>query len=114
MPIPPFVAALRSKVGTEPLWRSGVTAVVTDAQGRILLTHRTDTHRWADVCGILEPGEAPAVAIVGTRRRRVPRCRVVLPCPPPEGTGHQCEERLADLRAHLADPAAGTRFDQPG
>ena len=63
MPIPPFVAELRTHVGHAPLWLTGVSAVVLDAGGRVLLTHRADTRRWAVVSGILEPGEAPGPAI---------------------------------------------------
>lgn len=162
MPIPPFIVDLRRKVGTDPLWLTGVTAVVFDEQGRILLTHRADTHRWAHVSGILEPGEAPAPAVVREVREEtgveiaVDGLAAVRVGPPmsypngdraqyldllfaahavgglarvsddeslavgwhspealPEGTGHQTEERLADVRTFLADPGAGTRFDQP-
>ena len=63
MPIPPFITALRAKVGSDLLWLTGVTAVVTDDEGRILLGQRADSGRWALISGILEPGEEPAVAI---------------------------------------------------
>ncbi|SNT32523.1 NUDIX hydrolase [Rhodococcoides kyotonense] len=62
MPIPEFVLALRSQVGTSPLWLSGVSAVVLDADERILLTRRRDNGLWAIVSGILEPGEEPGPA----------------------------------------------------
>ena len=61
MPIPEFVRALRSVVGTSPLWLSGVSAVVLDDDRRVLLTLRADNNTWAVVSGILEPGEEPAV-----------------------------------------------------
>ncbi|WP_262285382.1 NUDIX domain-containing protein [Micromonospora sp. MA102] len=60
MPIPGFVVALRSKIGQAPLPLSGVTAVVFDDLGRVLLVRRTDNSRWALVTGCLEPGEQPA------------------------------------------------------
>ncbi|MFT4042929.1 MAG: NUDIX domain-containing protein [Gordonia sp. (in: high G+C Gram-positive bacteria)] len=63
MPIPEFVADLRSHIGHRPLWLSGVSAVVRDEAGRILLTRRADSGEWAVVSGILEPGEEPATAI---------------------------------------------------
>ncbi|OZD09134.1 NUDIX hydrolase [Rhodococcus sp. 06-235-1A] len=62
MPIPEFVRALRSVVGTSPLWLSGVSAVVLDDDRRVLLTLRADNNTWAVVSGILEPGEEPAPA----------------------------------------------------
>ncbi|MFW0784148.1 NUDIX domain-containing protein [Gordonia sp. CPCC 206044] len=64
MPIPDFIRELRRHVGHDPLWLSGVSAVVVDDTGRVLLTHRADTHEWAVVSGVLEPGEQPARAIV--------------------------------------------------
>ncbi|MCK0090996.1 NUDIX domain-containing protein [Rhodococcus sp. HNM0563] len=64
MPIPDFVAALRTHVGHDPLWLSGVSAIVLDDDGRVLLTCRADNGKWAVVSGILEPGEEPAAAAV--------------------------------------------------
>ena len=64
MPIPEFVSRLRAHVGTELLWLPGVSAVVLDDDGRVLLGRRADNGRWAVISGILEPGEQPAVAIV--------------------------------------------------
>ncbi len=63
MPIPEFVAALRSHVGTDLLWMPGVSAVVVDDDGRLLLGQRADTGQWAVISGILEPGEDPAVGL---------------------------------------------------
>ncbi len=63
MPVPEFVSRLRARVGNELLWLSGVSAVVLDERGRVLLGRRADNGRWAVISGILEPGEQPAVAI---------------------------------------------------
>jgi 8-oxo-dGTP pyrophosphatase MutT (NUDIX family) len=63
MPTPDFIAALRRHVGHDPLWLSGVSGVVFDDAGRLLLTRRADTGRWAVVSGIIEPGEQPGVAL---------------------------------------------------
>jgi len=63
MPIPEFVSRLRDYIGTELLWLPGVSAVVVDRDGRILLGRRADNDRWAVISGILEPGEQPAVAV---------------------------------------------------
>nr|WP_281386694.1 NUDIX domain-containing protein [Jiangella mangrovi] len=46
------------------MWLTGVTAVIVDDEGRVLLGQRSDTGRWALISGILEPGEQPAVAVV--------------------------------------------------
>jgi 8-oxo-dGTP pyrophosphatase MutT (NUDIX family) len=60
MPIPPFVAELRTLVGNTELWLPAVTAVVR-REDEILLTLRADNGEWAPVTGILDPGEEPAV-----------------------------------------------------
>ncbi|WP_411699583.1 NUDIX hydrolase [Conyzicola sp.] len=67
MATPDFVLALREKVGTHPLWLSGVTAVVLrDGDSitgtEVLLVRRSDTGAWTPVTGIIDPGEEPAVA----------------------------------------------------
>ncbi|MGH1564237.1 NUDIX hydrolase [Mumia sp. DW29H23] len=65
MPIPPYVAALRARVGHDLLWLPGVTGVVIDEAGeRVLLGRRADSGEWALISGILEPGEEPAVGLV--------------------------------------------------
>jgi 8-oxo-dGTP pyrophosphatase MutT (NUDIX family) len=64
MPTPQFVLDLRAKIGHDMLWLPGVTAVVFDDDGRVLLVQRADNGRWALVTGILEPGEQPAVGAV--------------------------------------------------
>lgn len=64
MPVPEFVTELRSRVGTAPLWLSGVSAVVLDPGGRVLLGRRSDNGLWSVVSGILDPGEQPAPAAV--------------------------------------------------
>ncbi|WP_460931916.1 GNAT family N-acetyltransferase [Phycicoccus ginsengisoli] len=60
MPVPEFIVALRERVGTDLLWLSGVSAVVRNDRGEILLVRRADNGEWALVSGILEPGEQPA------------------------------------------------------
>jgi 8-oxo-dGTP pyrophosphatase MutT (NUDIX family) len=59
VPTPDFVLRLREKVGHDLLSLVGVIAVVLD-EGRVLLTLRRDTERWALIGGIVEPGEQPA------------------------------------------------------
>ncbi|WP_371262049.1 GNAT family N-acetyltransferase [Phycicoccus sp. Soil802] len=60
MPTPDFVLALRERLGHDLLWMAGVTAVVRDERGHVLLGRRTDNGLWGLVSGILEPGEQPA------------------------------------------------------
>lgn len=64
MPTPDFVLRLRRSIGHDLLWLNGVTAFVTDGQGRVLLGRRSDTGQWALVYGINEPGEDPADTVV--------------------------------------------------
>lgn len=78
MPIPDFVLGLRAAVGTDLLWLPGVSAVVIDEDGRILLGQRADNRNWAVISGILEPGEDPAPAAVREVREETGvHCRVV-------------------------------------
>jgi ADP-ribose pyrophosphatase YjhB (NUDIX family)/GNAT superfamily N-acetyltransferase len=64
MPTPEFILSLREHVGHGLLWLTGVTAVVLDAEDRVLLGRRSDTGDWAVPSGILEPGEQPADGLV--------------------------------------------------
>ncbi|MCH5675144.1 NUDIX hydrolase [Streptomyces gilvus] len=63
MATPDFIRDLRSSIGHRLLWLPGVSAVVLDDEGRVLLGQRADNHRWALISGIPEPGEQPAVAL---------------------------------------------------
>lgn len=60
--VPDFIRDLRDRIGHDLLWMPGVTAVVTDTSGRVLLTRRVDTGEWALPSGIPEPGEQLASA----------------------------------------------------
>lgn len=61
MATPDFVLALRAKIGHDPLWLTGVTAVVL-RERQVLLVRRADDGEWTPVTGIVDPGEHPAVA----------------------------------------------------
>ncbi|HEV7948437.1 MAG TPA: NUDIX domain-containing protein [Glaciihabitans sp.] len=63
MATPDFVLTLREKIGTAPLWLSGVTAVVLRDE-EVLLVRRSDNGEWTPVTGIIDPGEEPAIAAV--------------------------------------------------
>ncbi|NYE35209.1 ADP-ribose pyrophosphatase YjhB (NUDIX family) [Nocardioides cavernae] len=60
-PVPEFVLSIREKIGHDPLWLPGVTAVVRRGD-QVLLVKRADNGAWTPVTGIPEPGEEPAVA----------------------------------------------------
>ncbi|GLY14498.1 NUDIX domain-containing protein [Kineosporia rhizophila] len=62
MPTPEFILALREKIGHDELWLPGVTALVIDETGRVLLGQRADNGRWALPSGISEPGETMAAS----------------------------------------------------
>lgn len=65
MATPDFILALREKIGTMPLWLTGVTAVVTRGDApdlEVLLVTRADTGAVTPVTGIVDPGEYPATA----------------------------------------------------
>ncbi|WP_439692866.1 NUDIX hydrolase [Curtobacterium sp. SP.BCo] len=65
MPTPDFVLSLRSRIGNDPLWLTGVTAVVTRGEGasrEALIVRRADNGALTPVTGIVDPGEEPAVA----------------------------------------------------
>lgn len=63
MPTPEFILRLREKIGHDPLWLPGVTAVVLRGD-EVLLVRRSDNGRWAPVTGIVDPGEHPATCAV--------------------------------------------------
>jgi 8-oxo-dGTP pyrophosphatase MutT (NUDIX family) len=64
MAIPDFIRAIRASAGHQLLWLPGVSAVVFDDEGRVLLGQRSDNHKWALISGIPEPGEQPAACAV--------------------------------------------------
>ncbi|MEU0687872.1 NUDIX hydrolase [Streptomyces uncialis] len=64
MATPDFIRELRTTAGHQLLWLPGVTAIVVDDNGRVLLGRRSDTGEWAVIGGIPEPGEQPAVCAV--------------------------------------------------
>ncbi len=63
MPVPEFILRLRERVGHDPLWLPGATAVILH-EGRVLLVERADNGRWAPVSGVVDPGEHPEQTVV--------------------------------------------------
>ncbi|MEU2282723.1 NUDIX domain-containing protein [Streptomyces sp. NPDC013178] len=64
MATPDFIRTLRASAGNQLLWLPGVTAIVFDDEGRVLLGRRTDTRKWSVIGGIPDPGEQPAACAV--------------------------------------------------
>ncbi|MEU4035524.1 NUDIX domain-containing protein [Streptomyces collinus] len=64
MATPEFIRTLRASAGHQLLWLPGVTAIVFDDEGRVLLNRRSDTRKWSVLGGIPEPGEQPAACAV--------------------------------------------------
>ncbi|MER5537529.1 MULTISPECIES: NUDIX hydrolase [Streptomyces] len=64
MATPDFIRTIRASAGHQLLWLPGVTAIVFDDEGRVLLGRRTDTRKWSIIGGIPDPGEQPAACAV--------------------------------------------------
>ncbi|PVE11568.1 NUDIX hydrolase [Streptomyces scopuliridis] len=64
MGTPDFIREIRATAGHQLLLLPGVSAIVFDDDGRVLLGRRVDTGGWSIIGGIPEPGEQPAVTAV--------------------------------------------------
>lgn len=64
MGTPEFIREIRATAGHQLLFLPGVSAVVFDDEGRVLLGRRADTGAWSIIGGIQEPGEQPAATAV--------------------------------------------------
>jgi 8-oxo-dGTP pyrophosphatase MutT (NUDIX family) len=64
MATPDFIRTIRASAGHQLLWLPGVTAIVFDDEGRVLLGRRSDTRKWSIIGGIPDPGEQPAACAV--------------------------------------------------
>jgi 8-oxo-dGTP pyrophosphatase MutT (NUDIX family) len=63
MPISPYVAALRRKIGHDLLMLPSVTVILFDEKGRVLLAQHPEG-RWISIGGAIDPGETPAEAAI--------------------------------------------------
>lgn len=70
MSTPEFITNLRAKIDNDPLWLTGITAYVEDAQGRILLGKRADTGQWALIYGIVLREENRPIPACGKPSRK--------------------------------------------
>lgn len=64
MATPDFIRTIRADAGHQLLWLPGVTAIVFDDEGRVLLGRRSDNGKWSVIGGIPDPGEQPAACAV--------------------------------------------------
>jgi 8-oxo-dGTP pyrophosphatase MutT (NUDIX family) len=119
MPISPYLKSLRQDVGHRLLLLPGVTAVVFDEAGRLLLGERADNGRWALIAGVMDPGEQPAEAIVRevyeeTAVHVIPeRVTSVLTQPPTTyPNGDQCEYVDITFRCRVAGGEARVNDDE--
>jgi 8-oxo-dGTP pyrophosphatase MutT (NUDIX family) len=64
MPMSPFIADLRAKIGSGLLLLPSATVVVYDEAGRVLLARDIDSGLWMTVGGAIEPDERPADAAI--------------------------------------------------
>ncbi|MFF5638391.1 NUDIX domain-containing protein [Streptomyces sp. NPDC012825] len=77
MATPDFIRDLRETAGHQLLFLPGVSAVVFDDRGRVLLGRRSDNGCWAIIGGIVEPGEQPAdCAVREVYEETAVRCEV--------------------------------------
>src|SRR5215470_819150 len=71
MPLSPYLARLRGRVGPELIMLTGVSACIFDEAGRVLLAHHVDSGIWALPGGAVEPDEDPAVAMAREAREEL-------------------------------------------
>ena len=64
MPISPYVARLRTHVGSMRLLLPSVSAHLLDDVGRLLLVRQRDDGTWSTPGGVIEPDERPEDAVV--------------------------------------------------
>ena len=62
MPVSAYIRGVRDRIGHDLLLLPGVTALVFNDRGEVLLNRRSDNGRWAVIGGVVDPGEEPAVA----------------------------------------------------
>jgi 8-oxo-dGTP pyrophosphatase MutT (NUDIX family) len=119
MATPDFIRELRATAGHRLLWLPGVSAIVFDDEGRVLLGRRADTGRWSIIGGICDPGEQPAQTAVRevyeeTAIRCVPeRVAVVQALDPVEyPNGDKCQFMDITIRCRAIDGEARVNDDE--
>ncbi|WP_411142713.1 NUDIX hydrolase [Streptomyces sp. x-80] len=119
MATPDFIHDLRTSIGQQLLWLPGVSAVVFDDAGRVLLGKRADTGGWSVIGGIPEPGEQPAETAVRevyeeTAVRVVPERVVLVEAMPPVRypNGDRCQFMDVTLRCRATGGTARVNDDE--
>jgi 8-oxo-dGTP pyrophosphatase MutT (NUDIX family) len=64
MPISPYIAALREKIGHAPLLMPAVCVILFNDKQEVLLHRQTDDGLWHTIGGSIEPREEPAAAAI--------------------------------------------------
>src|SRR6476620_729032 len=64
MSISPYIAGLRTQIGTSLLLVPSVTAIIYGERGEILLVRQRDGDVWSTPGGAIEPDESPVDAVV--------------------------------------------------
>ena len=64
MPISPYLASVRAKVGHDLLTLTAASVSIFDGQGRLLLAEDADTGLWTLPGGAIDPDELPSDAAV--------------------------------------------------
>jgi 8-oxo-dGTP pyrophosphatase MutT (NUDIX family) len=119
MTTPGFIRELRERIGHQLLFLPGVSAVVLDDEGRVLLGRRADDGGWAIIGGIPEPGEQPAeTAVREVYEETAVRCvpdRVLLVQtldPVRYPNGDRCQYLDICLRCHAVGGEARVNDDE--
>ncbi|MEU3917171.1 NUDIX domain-containing protein [Streptomyces sp. NPDC029004] len=120
MATPDFIRQIRADAGHQLLLLPGVSAVVFDDTGRVLLGRRVDTGKWSVIGGIPEPGEQPAVtAVREVYEETAVRCvaeRVVLvqglPKPVTYPNGDRCQFMDITFRCRAVGGQARVNDDE--
>ncbi|WP_327685479.1 NUDIX hydrolase [Streptomyces sp. NBC_00467] len=120
MATPDFIRDIRATAGNQLLLLPGVSAIVFDDEGRVLLGRRADNGRWSVIGGIPEPGEEPAAtAVREVYEETAVRCvaeRVVLvqalPEPVTYPNGDRCQFMDITFRCRAVGGAACVNDDE--
>lgn len=116
-----YLAGIRRLVGHRRLLLPGVSVLVWDDEGRLLLVHETDFRAWSTVGGAIEPGESPMEAALREVREETGLAVEIGPVRQAMGGNDSCDVTYpngdlvsyvvivydARLRGRVADPEAG-------